>query len=39
MKVDCNKCLYDCNKSLTCRLKKLLKQKSVSHKKHFHKIV
>lgn len=27
---DCSKCLYDCNKSLKCRLRKL---KNVSHKK------
>lgn len=29
---DCNKCLYDCNKSLKCKLKKL---RSVSYRKHF----
>lgn len=27
---DCNKCLYDCNKSLKCRLRKL---RNASHRK------
>lgn len=36
MKVKCSECLYDCNKSFSCRLKKLLKQKRISHKKHFY---
>lgn len=25
---DCSKCLYDCNKSLKCKLKKLRRKKS-----------
>lgn len=30
MKKQCNKCLYNCNKSIKCRLNKLRKRKKLN---------